>query len=80
MNEIIGARFARHRANTLGKLYYHLFSTLGQCKAIFPHLKCDLELCLDHHSFEDLPDALEYYLVDPQNDLDADLMNLDLID
>ena len=66
MNEIIGARFAMCRAKTLEKLYYHLFSTLGQPKAIFDHLKSDPELWLANHSSEELLDALEYCLVDPK--------------
>ena len=52
----------------------------GQPKAILDHLKHDLELWLNHHSFEELPHALEYYLVNPNSDLEADLMNLDLLD
>ena len=36
-------------------------------------------LCLNHHSFEELPDALEYYLADPNSDLEADLTNLDFL-
>ena len=64
------------------KLYYHLFSALGQPKEILEQLRHDLELSLNHHSFEEPPDALEYYeyLVNPNSDLDADLMNLDLLD
>ena len=37
-------------------------------------------LWLNHHSFEELPDALEYYLADPNSDLEADLTNLNLLD
>ena len=64
---------------TLEKLYHHLFSTLGQPRAIFDHLKHDLVLWLNHHSYEGLPDALEYYLVDPNSDLDDDLTKLDIL-
>ena len=37
-------------------------------------------LWLNHHSFEELPDSLEYYLVNPNSDLVDDLNNLDLLD
>ena len=38
-------------------------------------------LWLNHHNFEELPNALEYYLVNPYSDLEADLTNLlDLLD
>ena len=33
------------------------------------HLKQYLVLWLNHHSFEELPDSLEYYLADPNSDL-----------
>ena len=36
-------------------------------------------LWLNYHSLEELPDALEYYLVDPNSDLEADLTNIDLL-
>ena len=39
-----------------------------------------LVLWLNHHSYEKLPDALEYYLEDPNSDIEADLTPLDLID
>ena len=54
--------------------------TLGQPRAIFDHLKHDLVLWLNHHSLEELPDALEYYLVNPMSDLDTNLTDLDLLD
>ena len=37
-------------------------------------------LWLYHHSFEELPDALEYYLPDPNSDLEVDLTHLNLLD
>ena len=37
-------------------------------------------LWLNQHSFDELPDALEYYLVNPNSDLEANLTNLDLLD
>ena len=37
-------------------------------------------LWLNHHSFEELPDVIEYYLADPNSDLDADLAHLNLLD
>ena len=80
MNAIIGARFTMCRAKTLEKLLCHLFSGQGQPQAISDHLRSDLELWLDHHTFDELPDALEYYPVNPNSDLDSDLTNLDLLD
>ena len=65
---------------TLEELYHHLFTTMGQPRAIFDCLKHDLELWLDHHSLEELPDALEYNLVDPNSDPDADLTGKDHLD
>ena len=44
------------------------------------HLKHDLVLWLNYHSFEELPDALEYYLANPHSDLKAHLTLLDLLD
>ena len=35
---------------------------------------------LNHHSFEELPDALEYYLADPNSHLEADLTLLNFLD
>ena len=69
-----------HQTLTLERLYHHLFSTLGQPRRIFDHLKHDLVLWLSHHSFEELPDALEYYLVNYNSDLEDDLADLDLLD
>ena len=43
-------------------------------------LKHDLVLWLTHHSFEELPDALEYYLADPNSDLEGDLVHLTCLD
>ena len=37
-------------------------------------------LWLNHHSFEELPDTLEYYLVDPNSDVEDDPTNLDILD
>ena len=37
-------------------------------------------LWLNHHSFEELPDALEYNLVNTNSDLEDDLTNLALLD
>ena len=39
-----------------------------------------LVLWLTHHSFEELPDALEYYLADPNSDLEGDLVHLTCLD
>ena len=36
-------------------------------------------LWLNHHSLEELPDALEYYLANPNSDLEADLNHLNLL-
>ena len=69
-----------HWTLTLMKIYHHLFSTPGQRRAILDHLKHDAVLWLTHHSFGELPDPLEYYLVDPNSDRDADLTNQDLLD
>ena len=35
---------------------------------------------MNHHSFEELPDALEYYLADPKSDLETDLAHLIFLD
>ena len=80
MIDLIGARFAMQWTLTQEKLYHDRFSTPGQSRAILDQLKHDLELWLSHHSFEELPDALEHYLVSPTSDLDADITNLDLLD
>ena len=37
-------------------------------------------LWLNHHSFEELPDALEYYLADTNSDLEGDLAHLTFLD
>ena len=65
---------------TLEKLYHHIFSTPKQDSTSIDHLKHDLMLWLNQHSFEELPDALEYYLADPHSDLEADLTHLNLLD
>ena len=52
----------------------------GQTRANSDHLTHDLVLWLNHHSFEELPDALEYYLADPNSNLEADLTHLDRLD
>ena len=64
----------------LEKLYQHLFSTPEHDSTSIDHLKHDLVLSLNHHSFEELPDALEYYLADPTSDLEANLTHLNLLD
>ena len=73
-------RLASHWTLTLEKLYHHIFSTPGQPRSVSEHLRRDLVLWLNHHSFEELPDALEYYLVNSNSDLEVDLTNLDLLD
>ena len=55
-------------------LYPHCDNT------VIDHLTHDLVLWLNHHSFEELPDALEYYLADPNSDLEADLAHLNFLD
>ena len=80
MNTLIGDRLASHWTLTLEKLYHYIFSTLDQPRSVSEHLRHDLVLWLNHHSFEELPDVLEYYLVDPNCDLETDLTNLDLLD
>ena len=64
----------------LEKLYQHIFSALGQTTDNSTQLTHDLVLWLNHHIFEELPDALEYYLANPNSDLEADLTHLDLLD
>ena len=61
----IGARLAQCRILALDTLYHHLFSTPGHDATTIDLLKHDLVLWLAHQSFEELPDALEYYLADP---------------
>ena len=64
----------------LEKLYHHLFSTPEHDSTSITHLKHDLVLCLHHHSFEELRDALECYLADPNSDLEVNLTHLNLLD
>ena len=63
----------------LEKLYHHLFSTPERDSTSIDHLKHDL-VWLNHHSFEKLPDALDYYLAEPNSDLEPDLTHLNLLD
>ena len=72
----IGARLAQRRILALDTLYHHLFSTPGRDATTINQLKHDLVLWLTHHSFEELPDALEYYLADANSDLEGDLAHL----
>ena len=58
----IGVRLAQRRILELDTLYHRLFSTPGHDTNTIDQLKHDLVLWLTHHSFEELPDALEYYL------------------
>ena len=76
----IGARLAQRCILALEKLYHHLFSTPGCAPTTIDQLKHDLVLWLTHHSFEELPDALEYYLADPNSDLKGDLAHLTCLD
>ena len=76
----IGARLAQRHILALDTLYHHLFSTPGRDTTTIDHLKHDLVLWLTHHSFEELPDALEYYLADPNSDLEGDLAHLTCLD
>ena len=76
----IGARLAQRRILALDTLYHHLFSTPGHDATIIDQLKHDLVLWLTHHSFEELPDSLEYYLADPNSDLEGDLSHLTCLD
>ena len=69
----IGARLAQCHILALDTLYHHLFSTPGCDTTTIDQLKHDLVLWLTHHSFEELPDALEYYLANPHSDLEGDL-------
>ena len=64
----------------LEKLNHHLFSTPDHDNTVIDHITHDLVLWLNHHSFEELPDALEYNLADPNCDLEADLANLNFLD
>ena len=76
----IGARLAQCRILALDTLYHHLFSTPGRDASTIDQLKHDLVLWLTHHSCEELPDALEYYLADPNSDLEGDLDHLTCLD
>ena len=76
----IGARLAQCRILAQDTLYHHLFSTPGRDATTINQLKHDLVLWLTHHSFEELPDALEYYLADPNSDLEGDLAHLTCLD
>ena len=76
----IGARLAQCCILALDTLYHHLFSTPGRDATTTNQLKHDLVLWLTHHSFEELPDALEYYLADPNSDLEGDLAHLTCLD
>ena len=76
----IGARLAQRCILALDTLYHHLFSTPGRDTTTIDQLKHDLVLWLPHHSFEELPDALEYYLADPNSDLEGDLAHLTCLD
>ena len=75
----IGARLAQRRILDLDTLYHHLFSTPGHDATTINQLKHDLVLWLTHHSLEELPDALEYYLADQNSDLEGDLAHLNFI-
>ena len=76
----IGARLAQCCLLALETLYHLLFSTPGHDTTTIDQLKHDLVLWLTHHSFEELPDALEYYLADPHSDLEGDLAHLTFLD
>ena len=64
----------------LEKLYHHLISTPGCDSNSIDQLKIDLVLWLTHHSFEEIPDALEYYIADPNSDLEGDLAHLTFLE
>ena len=72
----IGGRLAQRCILALDTLYQHLFYAPGHDTTTIDQLKHDLVLWLTHHSFEELPDALEYYLADPNSDLEGDLAHL----
>ena len=76
----IGARLAQRCILALDKLYHHLFSTPGCDPTTIDQLKHDLVLWLTHHSFEELPDALKYYLADPNSDVEGALPHLTFLD
>ena len=72
----IGARLVTCQTLALEKLYHHLFFTPEHDSTNIDHLKHDLVLWLNHHSFEELPDALEYYLADPNSHPEANLTHI----
>ena len=76
----IGGTLATWQTLALEKLYHHLFSTPDHDNTVIDNLTHDLVLWLNHHSFEELPDALEYYLADPNSDLEANLAHLNFLD
>ena len=76
----IGARLVQHHILALETLYHHLFSIPGRDTTTIDQLKHDLVLWLSHHRFEELPDALEYYLADPHSDLEGNLAHLTFLD
>ena len=76
----IGARLTQCCILALDTLYHHLFSTPGRDTTTIDQLKHDLVLWLTHHSFEELPDALEYCLTDPNSDLEGNLSHLTCLD
>ena len=80
MSYPIKARLAMRWTLALEKLYHHLFSTPEHDSTSTDHLTHDLALWLKHHSFEELPDALEYYLADPNSDLEGNLAHLNFLD
>ena len=76
----IGARLAQCCILALDTLYHYLLSTPGCDTTTIDQLKHDLVLWLTHHSFEELPDALEYYLANPNSDLVGNLAHLTFLD
>ena len=76
----IGVRLAQRRILDLDTLYNCLFSTPGPDPHTIDQLKHDLVLWLTNQNFEELPDALEYYLADPNSDLEGDLAHLTFLD
>ena len=69
-----------HQSLALETLHHHLFSTPDHDNTVIDHLAHDLVLWLNHHSFEELPDALEYYLANPNSDLEDNLAHLTFLD
>ena len=76
----IGVKLAQHRILALDTLYHYLLSTPGHDTTTIDQLKHNLVLWLTHRSFEELSDALEYYLADPHSDLEGDLAHLTFLD